>query len=522
MNDAQRAIMASPNLGRIMDFALANHPDRTAVVQLASDASTSRQLSYRDLDRELDRIASVVIQLGLKPGDRAAVALSNSVEFVTVVFGFLRAGVVPAIVNPRLHADELAFLLEDSAVSGVIGDSVSGKALSQAGATTPIRLSVGNELDGFVSLESLRQEIETPRFHAVGDAPAMILFTSGSTGRPKGVVSSHRGQIAHFADQLDFYRHIFVKPPVTLVAAPMFHKNGTGAVKTTFITAGTLVILDRFEPRAMLKAIAQHRVTTFTGIAPMLITMLRERELLADLDLTALEAIMAGAAPTGRILLDEVEDAFGAKVHHMFGTTECGAVLGHHGGDSYTLDSCGRPLPGVTVKLVGEDGAENATEGELWVKSPGVALGYLNRPEHNSERFRDGWYATGDILSRDENGFFHFRGRVDDMFVCGGENIYPLEVERLLLKIPNVTTACVAPIAHPSKGQAPAAAITVSNTSETEETVQNAFVAFGPAYAVPRIVIILKELPIAPTGKIDRKRVSMALREEADRRSIGI
>jgi long-chain acyl-CoA synthetase len=507
------------NLSDLVAIAAKENPDRAALLELEPFRSEpKRRISYRELDLLLDRVAAGAMAAGLKPGERMAIALGNSADFIIVVFGLLRAGVVPAIFDPRASAATFEFLLEDSGARGVFVDSISVAEMLKAAdaADLDLRIEIGAVTGRQISLQQFASTAAPPKFVASEDSPAMILYTSGSTGRPKGVITRHRGHLAQCQNSKIHYASLFDSPPVNLVATPMFHTNGTGNAMIAFVNNGTFAILPKFEPRSMLQAIQDHRITTFFAVGAMLFGMMRENELLASLDLSSLEAVMAGAAPTGAALLDQAAHKLGTRIYQMYGATECGAVFGHVRDRTYTLDSCGLPLPGVEVMLMDEQGQPSA-RGELRVRSQAVALGYVNRPEDTAKRFRDGWYVTGDILERDDQGYYFFRGRTDDMFVCGGENIYPLEVEKVLLAHPAVHNACVAPIPHLAKGQAPAALVERRDPSVTDEELKIYYLANAPAYTHPRMIIFVDQLPLGATGKVDRKAAQARLLEAAQR-----
>jgi acyl-CoA synthetase (AMP-forming)/AMP-acid ligase II len=508
----------SNNLGYLMQGAVAAHPQRVALIELAPGSTEIHaRLTYAELDAALDRVAAGALRTGLVPGDRVIVSTRNRMEFVLAVFGMQRAGVVPVIVNPRLSAADIDWLTGDVGAVGIIGDEVSLPfvADSVAAAALPCRIAVGASLEGWTSWEDWLTSAPFAPHQPHDNEIGIIGYTSGSTGRPKGVLLTHKGQVDSFNAQKAFYDKIYTKPSVNLIAAPMFHKNGTGNVKTAFVMHGTVVIMPRFDPAAMLNAVPALRVTTFTAVATMLIMMLKHQDLISSLDFSSLNSIMVGAAPTGRVLLDRVEGLFGTRVFHMYGTTESGATLGHDPLRRYSLDSCGKPLPGVEARLIGPDGKDSEDEGELWVRTPALARGYQNRPETTAERFREGgWYATGDILARDAEGYYFFRGRTDDMFVCGGENIYPMEVERLILLHPGVANACVAPVPHPTKNMVPVAAVVLKDLSVTAEDLKAWALERGPAYAHPRWFRFDADLPVAPTGKVDRKAIVASLTED--------
>ena len=213
-----------------------------------------------------------------------------------------------------------------------------------------------------------------------------------------------------------------------------------------------------------------------------------------------------GSAVVGADLVVAVEAAFGAPVVEAYGLTEGGGPLREPvDGRAVPRGSCGMVAPEVEARLVDENGAPADELGELCVRSPAVLVGYHNRPELDRERLVDGWLRTGDIFRRDAGGFFYFMGRTDDRFSCGGENIYPKEVELVLVQHPDVVDAVCAPIPHPLKGLAPAALVTLRSAAALDEAALKAFcLENGPAYAHPRRVFVVDQLPIGGTGKIDR------------------
>jgi long-chain acyl-CoA synthetase len=234
--------------------------------------------------------------------------------------------------------------------------------------------------------------------------------------------------------------------------------------------------------------------------------MLKRKERLAGIDKSSVRTIMMGSAPSSPQLIQELRAAFpNAEPLVVYGVTEGGPVpLGPHpDGKPRPPGSLGVPYPGTDAKLVGGPGPD---EGELVLKNPGNLLGYHNLPEETAKRLRDGWYYTGDVCRRDADGFYFFVGRTDDMFVSGGENIYPGEVEALLQRHPAVHQALVMPFDHELKGQVPYAFVVPRDGSKvTEDELKQFALSNGPAYQHPRRVFLLKELPLAGTNKIDRE-----------------
>jgi acyl-CoA synthetase (AMP-forming)/AMP-acid ligase II len=266
----------------------------------------------------------------------------------------------------------------------------------------------------------------------------------------------------------------------------------------------TVISLPRFEARRYLETVAQNRCTVLSGIPTMFALMVRERALIEQLDLTSVHEVMIGSAPLTDALLGQVQRLFpNAKLENGYGTTEAGpAVFGPHPDGRPTPPlSLGFPLADIGCMLV--DGP-SADEGVLALRTPALTTGYLNLPHATAARMRDGWYLTGDVMRRDGEGFFYFVGRADDMFVCGGENIYPGEVEKLLERHPQVAQAIVVPAPDDIKGQIPVAFIVPRGERPTAHDIKQYALAHAPAYAHPRFVECRDALPVSGTHKIDR------------------
>jgi long-chain acyl-CoA synthetase len=295
-----------------------------------------------------------------------------------------------------------------------------------------------------------------------------------------------------------------------LIALPLFHKNAMrGTVKPMLYAGGSFVLMPGYEPRAYLEALARYRVTYSRGVAAVFTMFLQHRDALAQLDLSALKSFTIGSAVVTPELMDQVERVLpGIKVGESYGLTE--------GGSPFRAPVDGRPAPrgspGVQapeyeVRLVGADGRDRDDEGELWLKSPYNCLGYHKRPEVTRDKLVGGWLRTGDVFRRDKDGFYYFKSRVDDMFSCGGENIYPKEVEDLLFRHPAVANAVVAPVPHAVKGYVPAALVVLKRGARAEAEALKAWcLEHGPKYAHPRFVSIIEEndMPLNGAGKIDR------------------
>jgi acyl-CoA synthetase (AMP-forming)/AMP-acid ligase II len=292
--------------------------------------------------------------------------------------------------------------------------------------------------------------------------------------------------------------------------------NGMLMVFTLMSDGGKVVLLPRFDARIYLQALSDHGVNILTGVPTMLSMMARERDLIESLDFSSVFSISIGSAPLSETVANEVTSIFTkANLINGYGTTEAGAgIFGPHpDGVPVPRISLGYPQDHVEVRLVGTD-SEN--EGVLEVKTAAAMNGYLNQPEKTSEKMsQDGWINSGDIMRVDENGFYYFVGRDDDMFNCGGENVFPGEVERLLEQDPRVSECCVVKREDTVRGFVPVAFVVRGSPLVIDEDgVKQIALSGAPPYMHPRRVIFLDEMPLAGTNKIDRKILEdRALRE---------
>jgi long-chain acyl-CoA synthetase len=295
---------------------------------------------------------------------------------------------------------------------------------------------------------------------------------------------------------------------VILVAAPLYHKNALNAIKQGLTAGATMVLLPQFDVERYIAAIGEHRCTVISGVPTMMAMVLTRRDLLAKTDTSSVRTIMMGSAPSSPELLRDLRAHFpNAEPLVVYGVTEGGPVpLGSHPeGKPRPPGSLGVPYPGTDAKLVGGPGAD---EGELALRNPGILLGYHNLPDETAKRLREGWYHTGDVFRRDRDGFYYFVGRTDDMFVSGGENIFPGEVEALLLRHPAVHQALVMPFDHELKGHVPYAFVVPRGGAKvTEDELKQFALANAPAYQHPRRVFFLEQFPLAGTNKVDREQL---------------
>jgi len=277
-----------------------------------------------------------------------------------------------------------------------------------------------------------------------------------------------------------------------------------------------MVLLPEFDARLYLQAIEKYRCTWITSVPTMLAMAFKEADLVESLNFSSVAVVRMGSAPVSPKLWAKVRATFpDASIMNGYGTTEAGPIVfGPTGGKPVPDLSVGRQMPGVDLKLVDDSGAE-AVEGVLWHRTPATTTGYLNLPEKSAESLTpDGWYISGDVFRKDADGNYFFVGRSDDMFVCGGENIYPGEVESMLVGHPEIEQSCVVPVPDEIKGEKPLAfVVPQAGSAISEETVKQYALANAPAYQHPRMVVFVDELPLAGPGKIDRNGLQARAQE---------
>jgi len=498
------------NLGDIL--RLPAHGERTAIIDLRTPDATP--ITAFEFDALCARVAQGLAVRGIARGTRIGILADNRVEFIACYFGIMRHGAVAVPINHRLPLTTIEHIFRDSAIELTFSDA---QRLALVPVSVPVIAFDAVGAQGFEAFcRAGSSGVTTTPLAPLGSEPgdlAQILYTSGSTGLPKGVPLGHRGQlwaIEHYLEPLPKS----LPEETTIVVAPFYHMNGLFNVTVALARRVSVILMPRFDARRYLEAAAQYRCTLLSGIPTMFALMVREHDLIEGLDFSSVREISIGSAPLTDALLAQVHALFpNAKIKNGYGTTEAGpAVFGPHPeGLTRPPLSLGYPFSDVECALV--DGAD-AEHGVLALRTRALMEGYLNLPEATQSRMRDGWYVTGDVMRRDDRGFYFFVGRADDMFICGGENLYPGEIEKLLERHAAVAQAIVVPAEDDIKGQIPVAFVVprAGATSSAEEIKQYTLRA-GPAFAHPRFIEFVASLPVSGTHKIDRS----ALTAEAQR-----
>ncbi|OHU95449.1 long-chain-fatty-acid--CoA ligase [Mycobacterium talmoniae] len=489
------------------------HPDKP----LCHVANTT--FSYAQVDDISGRVAASLAQLGVARGDKVAVQLPNLPHFLFAYFGILKAGAVMVPLNPLLRAPEVAYHLSDSDARLLITfESFAEEAVAGAERVDGLRTYVVNlpgntqRPAGTHSFDELYAGEDTGEI-APTDAEdtAVIIYTSGTTGKPKGAELTHfqlfmnctvAGELFEFRDD-----------DVGLAVLPLFHVFGLSSVlNLTVRFGGTLVLVPRFEPQAVLEALATHRCTIFSGVPTMYYALLEADT--TGRDLSALRVGVSGGAAIPGDVIRAFEEKFpGVVILEGYGLSETASTTTFNiNAEQRKVLSIGKPIWGVQVRVVDENDVELPAGpehvGEIVIRGHNLMKGYYKKPEATAEAFRHGWFHTGDLAYRDEDGYFFIVDRKKDLVIRGGYNVYPREIEEVLFEHPGIAGAAVIGKPDAKLGQEVLAFVVAAAgaTLAPEDVIAHCKARLA-AYKYPREVRIVESLPMGPTGKILKKEL---------------
>jgi fatty-acyl-CoA synthase len=477
-------------------------------------------LTYATFERQSRRVAAGLLALGLRRGDRMAIAAPNQIEWLELFFGAARIGVIVVTLNVRYRDSELDYMLNQSGARLVVSSAQSGGfdfehfyAGFRARIPTVERvlfLGASNPHDSYATLltHPVDDQLTLEEQKVGPDDPAVILYTSGTTGRPKGAVLTHRSLIASGRAQVLNYGS--TEEDVYMGLMPLNHVGGITCTITAALLAGSAVILeDAFSPGRALEVLNEHGVTTFGGVPTMWKLMLAH-ESIAHVNKETLRFPIIGGANVEPALARQIVDTFpNARLTNLYGLSESsGAAVISPVTDSLeaVARSIGLPLAGVEARVVDADGTAlpPGQEGELQLRGSGVAAGYWQMPKETAETFLPGgWLATGDMVSQEPDGHLLLRGRRKEMFIQGGYNVYPVEIENVLAAHPAVAMAAGIGIPDAVLGEVGCYYVTLRpGKASTEAELIDHCGAKLADYKVPRRIVFTPELPLTPSGKI--------------------
>ncbi|MEV4454726.1 long-chain fatty acid--CoA ligase [Microbispora sp. NPDC049633] len=505
------------NLAVVLDDTARDTPDATAVV------FGDLRLPYSLVNTIANQVANLLVSRGIGRGDKVALACPNLPYFPFVYFGILKAGATVVPLNVLLQSREIAYHLNDSDAKAFFCFEGSPELpLGERGRAgfaetevtehffvlpaTPFATEseLGETL--WAALDGVSGEFETVQTSA--EDTAVILYTSGTTGQPKGAELTHQNMVmnAVVSDEM------FPRQPrnTYLVTLPLFHSFGqTVLLNAGFRRRGTLVLMPRFEPAEALALMKREEVTLFAGVPTMYWAMLTAVQTeAAEVPSSLVTAVSGGAALPVEVLKD-FNAAFGVDILEGYGLSETSPVASfNQPGRPAKAGSIGTPVWGVEMKLV--DAGWNTADdvGEIAIRGHNIMKGYYNRPEATAEVMKDGWFRTGDVARRDEDGYYFIVDRAKDMIIRGGFNVYPREIEEVLMTHPAVSLAAVVGVPHDSHGEEiKAYVIRKPGATTTEEELVAWCKETMAAYKYPRIVEFRESLPMTATGKILKREL---------------
>ena len=480
-------------------------PDKEALV----DAISNRRYTYGELLREINRMAHFLkTELDIRKGDRVACLSFNRSEYITLLFALSRLGAVLVPLNFRLAKGEFVYFLEDAAPKAIFFDQQHQEVVAELKTDVHVPHYVCLDPDNSVG-RSLPDIWDSLPDHSPGEVeiaphdPQLIIYTSGTTGLPKGVLLTH-GMLAWNAfntvlgwglgpeDKTILHAAMFYTAGWNVFTLPIFHSRGSN------------ILVQSFDADLILDLIQDEGVTVFFGV-PTMFRMLMDSPKFGATDFSKVRFMVSGGAPLGEPLFEAFKTAKSVHIQEGYGLTEVGPNCFMANGKPGTI---GHPMPHVDVKLVDPDGREvpKGEEGEMLLKGPNVCAGYLNKPETTTQAIVDGWFHTGDLGKMDADGHMAIVGRLKDMIISGGINIYPAEIERAIEAHPAVVAAAVIGVPDPKWGEVGKAVVELKPDASLnlEQLLEHLGGRLGK-FKLPKYLAVVDELPRTPaSGKVQK------------------
>jgi long-chain acyl-CoA synthetase len=506
----------SLSIASILAESAVRHADRTAVVLGPT------RVTYRELWHGARQYAAVLRERGVQPGDRVALLLPNTPHFPLSYFGVLALGGVAVPVHALLKAEEIEYVLRDSGARTLIcaapllGEGAKGAEL--AGVPVLAVMDSDTTIDRIDELAAAATPIETVVPREPGDT-AVVLYTSGTTGKPKGAMITHLNVLMNVdVSAMDSFD--ITADDVVLGCLPLFHTFGqTCCMNTAFRVGAAVVLLPRFDGLQALQLLVEERCTIFMGVPTMYIGLL-EAAKSSDLR-PKLKTALSGGAALPLAVLEKFTEVFGTKVLEGYGLTETSpvATFNQRGFEPHP-GTVGKAIWGVEVEVARaevEDRIEllpTSELGEIVVRGHNIFAGYLNKPEETAAAIVDGWFRTGDLGTKDADGYITIVDRKKDMVIRGGYNVYPREVEETMLRHPAVAQVAVIGLPDPQYGEEVCAVVIKEPGHEVTATELSAWAKDHlAAYKYPRRVFFADALPLGPSGKVLKRELVATYRE---------
>ncbi len=496
------------NLGLFLSKRAILSPNLEAYV----DADTPTRLTFAELNTRCNRLANALLTAEVEKGERIGFLLMNSIEFMEAYFAVAKIGAVVVPLNWRLTPDELEFILKDSGVTRLIfGEEFipTVSELRSRGSKTDIKhwFQVLGDADLAPFAESYQgfrdaAEDSEPKIRAAADDMLYIMYTSGTTGLPKGVVHTHNTSI--WAVLTVAATTYYQEQDRFLGALPMFHVGALMPLTVNVYRGATSIVMRSFEPVRAWELIQNERITIGLAVPAMLNFMLQVPNI-AQYDLSSLRWMLSGAAPVPIALMERYAE-LGIEIHQIYGLTEtCGPACVIDAENAIAkIGSTGKAFFHTDIRLVKSDGSNcvPGEPGEILVRGPHVMREYWNRPDATAETIVDGWLHTGDIAITDEDGFIYIQDRIKDMIISGGENVYPAEIESVLLTHPHIIEAAVIGQNDKKWGETPFAIVVRRDESLTVDAIKEYCANKLAGFKQPKRVEFAEQIPRNPSGKI--------------------
>jgi long-chain acyl-CoA synthetase len=437
--------------------------------------------------------------------------MPNIPHFAAAHFGILRAGGVVVPLNTMLTAKEIARILDDSGAKAIFVAAPCEEVAAEAVASAEDSPRV-IKLQDWNAWEQIDRK--PPALDLSDDDLAVLAYTSGTTGEPKGAMLTHGNLYANLQQQMSVPNAAVTDDDVLFLTLPLFHIYGLNVALGLLVMNGASgVLLEKFEAESSLQVIEEYGITILFGAPPMFRGWLAVADP-TKYDLSRVRLTISGAAALPGELMRRFSDAFGIDIYEGYGLTETSPSLtSSRMADKPRPDSVGLPLPGVELRLVDEAGrdVELGDTGEIVVRGPNVFKGYWQRPQETEKAFLDGWFRTGDIAVRDEEGFLYLVDRRRDLIIVSGFNVFPSEVENGLLENPKVAEAAVVGVPHPYTGEAVKAYVVLADGAKaTEDELLEDVQRWVARFKCPSEIEIVDQLPHLPTGKVLRRALRLS------------
>lgn len=494
------------NLNENLRRSVSNFPDKYAYIY------EGKSVTYKELNQQVDRLAAGLSAQGFGKGDRVALILDNSPEFVIAYYGILRLGACVVPINPMFTQGEISYILDNSQAKAVIANvSVESKLSELTEKSKSIKLVIyvdakNQEWTWERLMETFTLSFESP-FICQEDL-AVILYTSGTTGKPKGAMLSHRN-LASNAESISKLIEMHDEDRVIAVL-PMFHVFCmTISLNAPIACGATVIILPRFSPLDVVSTIREKKGTLFVGVPTMYNFIYQLPEATAE-DFLSVRLCISGGASIPIELLQKFQNKYNVSILEGYGLSETSPLVAINPLKGIRKPgSIGLDIPGVKTKVVDEDRKELSMGevGELVVQGPNVMKGYLEMPEATAASLIDGWFYTGDLAKMDEEGYIYIVDRKKDIIIVGGYNVYPREVEEVLYQHPSIVETSVVGVPDEGYGEIVKAYIVVKDEQITKDDIIHFCQDKLVKYKLPRQVEFLKDLPKNSTGKILRREL---------------